>query len=514
MRGAVPVAIAGALLASCAVGPDFHRPPPPAASGYAPEPATETVSTDIASGETQRFLKDTDIPGEWWKLFGSEPLNELIEQALRNNYDVLAAQAALRAATDNIYAQMGAFWPSINADFSATRGRTSAVVSPVLATPTTTYKLFTANASATYMPDVFGLNRRLVESARSQAESQRFLLEATYLTLTSNVVVAAIQEASLRGQIAAIEDIIRIETDLLGLLRRQYDLGQVAGLDVAAQEAALAQAQQTLPPLQKQLHVQRDLLTALVGSFPDRPPSQRFELASLHLPQDLPVSLPSQLVEQRPDIRQAEANLHTASAQIGVAVANRLPQLQLNAAYGAQEVIFSALFSPSSIAWNITGAVVQPIFQGGTLLYRERVARELLQQAAQQYRGAVITAFQNVADALYALQSDAIALKAADATERATRTSFELTQKQVELGQANYLALLQAQFAYLQAVVARVQAQANRFSDTAALFQALGGGWWNRTDVGKQPDPVIPLQPADTYPASVRNAGSDQPPPH
>ena len=504
-RWRTATALAALLMASCAVGPDFKKPPPPEAEGYSPQPTPDTVATDISAGEAQHFLKDADIPGQWWTLFQSQPLNELVEQALANNYDVKAAQAALRAATDNVYAQLGAFYPSISADAAATRGRTSAVVSPVLSTPTTTYKLFTVNASASYNPDVFGLNRRLTESLRAQADSQRFVLEATYLTLTSNVVVAAIQEASLRGQIAAIEDIIRIETDLLGLLRKQYDLGQVAGLDVAAQEAALAQAQQTLPPLQKQLQINRDLLTYLVGRLPDKPPEQRFELASLHLPTDLPVSLPSQLVEQRPDVRQAEANLHAASAQIGVAVANRLPQFQLSAAYGAQEVVFSALFSPSSIAWNLTAAATQPLFQGGTLLYRERVARELFEQAAQQYRGAVIGAFQNVADALYALQSDAQALRAADATERATRTSFELVRRQVELGQAHYLSLLQAQYAYLLAVVNRVQAQANRFADTAALFQALGGGWWNRTDVGPQPEPVIPLQSPQTYPVRADN---------
>jgi len=494
-RGLAAGAAAALLLASCTLGPDWFRPKPPEeAKGYQPEAPAPTVSTDIPAGESQRFLQETDIPGEWWTLFQSQPLNELIETALQNNTDIKAAQAALRAANDNVYAQMGAYYPSIAAGFNRARARTSQDVAPVPANNTSSYTLYTAQLSVSYMPDVFGGVRRSVESLRAQAESQRFMLEATYLTLTSNIVAAAIQEASLRGQIEATRQIIAIESDLLGLLQRQYELGQVAGLDVAAQEAALAQAQQALPPLQKQLALQRDLLIALIGSFPDKPLAQQFDLASLHLPQDLPLSLPSRLVEQRPDIRQAEANLHSATAQIGVAIANRLPNFAITADYGGQALSFSNLLSPSNAAWDFIVGATQPIFQGGTLLYRERLARETYEQAFQQYRGAVVGAFQNVADALHALQFDAEALKAADATERATRTSFELTRRQVELGQANYLSLLTAQQAYLQALINRIQAQANRYADTAALFQALGGGWWNRTDVGPQPQPVFPWQ--------------------
>jgi NodT family efflux transporter outer membrane factor (OMF) lipoprotein len=487
--------VAVLLLAACAVGPDFKKPAAPDASGYAPASPAPTASADIPAGAEQRFVQDMDIPGQWWTLFHSEPLNELIEAALKNNSDLKAAQAALRAANDNVYAQMGAYWPSVAANFNRTRARTSAFIAPVPNNGTPTYTLYTAQLSVSYMPDVFGLTRRTVEAGRAQAEEQRFALEATYLTLTSNLVDAAVNEASLRGQIAATQEIIKIETDLLGLLRRQLQAGQVAGLEVAAQEAALAQAQQTLPPLQKQLALQRDLLTALIGGLPDKPPAQQFELASLQLPQDLPLSLPSKLVEQRPDIQQAQANLHAASAQIGVAIANRLPNLTLTGDYGGQAGVFSALLSPSNIAWDFIAAAAQPVFQGGTLMYRERASRDLFDQAAAEYRSTVVGAFQNVADALHALQSDADALKAADATERATKTSFDLTRRQLELGQTNYLALLTAQQAYLQAVINRVQAQAARYADTTALFQALGGGWWNRADVADQPSrPLIPVQ--------------------
>jgi len=496
-RGVASGLAAALLLTSCTLGPDWFRPTPPEAAGYAPEAPAQTAQTDIPAGEAQRFLQDMDIPGEWWTLFRSEPLNQLIELGLQNNYDVKAAQAALRAANDNVYAQMGAYYPSIAAGFNRTRARTSQDVAPVPANNSSSYTLYTAQLSVSYMPDVFGGVRRSVESLRAQAESQRFVLEATYLTLTSNIVTAAIQEASLRGQIDATQQIVAIETDLLGLLRRQYELGQVAGLDVAAQEAALAQAQQALPPLQKQLALQRDLLIALIGNFPDKPLAQQFDLASLHLPADLPLTLPSKLVEQRPDVRQAEANLHSATAQIGVAIANRLPNFTIGGDFGGQALSFSNLLSSSNAAWDFIVSATQPVFQGGTLLYRERLAREVYEQAFQQYRGAVVGAFQNVADALHALQSDADALKAADATERATRTSFDLTRRQVELGQANYLSLLTAQQAYLQALINRIQAQANRYADTAALFQALGGGWWNRNDVGPQPQPVFPWQKAE-----------------
>jgi NodT family efflux transporter outer membrane factor (OMF) lipoprotein len=479
-------AATAALLAGCALGPDFHRPgmtEKVEGNGYTREPLTDTAAADVPGGAAQRFVRDKDIPGQWWQLFHSEALNQLIERALRYNSDLQAAQAALRAANDNVYAQMGAFWPSINANVSRTRARTSNFIAPVPSTNKQTYNLYTSNLHVAYAPDVFGLNRRTVESLQAQADVQRYTLEATYLTLTSNVVAAAIQEASLRAQIDATQKIIKVESDLLDLFHKQFALGQVTGLDVAAQEAALAAAQQTLPPLQKQLSVQRDLLMALVDGLPSEELSQTFELRDLQLPQDIPVSLPSKLIEQRPDIRQAEANLHAASAQIGVAIANRVPLFNITADYGGQAGIFSAMVSPSNIAWDFITSVTQPIFQGGMLLYRERAARDTFDQQFALYRSAVVGAFQNVADSLHALQFDAENLKAADLAERAARRQLDLNRRQLELGFINYVALLQAQQTYFNAVVVLAQAQASRYADTAALFQALGGGWWNRSDV-------------------------------
>jgi NodT family efflux transporter outer membrane factor (OMF) lipoprotein len=333
------------------------------------------------------------------------------------------------------------------------------------------------------MPDVFGLNRRTVESLEAQAEQARFALAATHITLSANVAAAAIQEASLRAQVAATRELITINTDMLEILRKQFAKGYADRLDVAAQESQLAQLAATLPPLVKQLAQQRDLLAALSGSFPSQPPAEEFELSSLQLPQELPLSLPSRLVEQRPDVRQAEENLHAASAQIGIAVANRLPSITLTADAGIMALEGSQLFTESAGFWTLAGAVTQPIFQGGTLLHKERAARAAYIQASEQYRSAVLTAFQNVADTLNALEQDANALKAAAAAKEAAGVTLDLARRQWKSGYTGYLSLLNAEQVYQQALISLVQAQANRYADTAALFQALGGGWWNRADL-------------------------------
>ena len=472
------------IMTGCAVGPNFQRPTTPNVECYTTQPLpAQTTSIDIKGGEMQRFLQDMDIPGQWWTLFHSKPLNDLIEQALKANPDLEAAQAALRVAWENVYAQQGAFFPSIEANFNPTRQQISGELSSPLANGSNIFSLHTAQISVAYVPDVFGGNRRQVESLKAQADSQRFQLEATYLTLTSNVVAAAIQEAALRGQIAATKQIIDIQSQLLKLLQIQYEAGQIASGDVAAQEAALAQVQAALPPLEKQLAQQRDLLARLVGRFPSETLTGEFELSSLQLPQELPVSLPSKLVVQRPDVRSAEEQLHSASAEIGVSIADRLPNITLSADAGTSATAINQLFTSGTGFWALAGNLTQPIFQGGTLLHRQRAAEAAYNQAAAQYRSAVLTAFQNVADTLHAIQSDADALKAAVSSERAADKSLSIARQQLELGDISYLALLNAEQTYQQAMINVVQALANRYADTAALFQALGGGWWNRSDV-------------------------------
>jgi NodT family efflux transporter outer membrane factor (OMF) lipoprotein len=481
------IAISAVLLtAGCAVGPEFKRPAAPTNSGYTPAPLSTTSSTsNVAGGEAQRFVEARDIPGEWWTLFRSKPLNDLIERSLKVNPDLKAAQAALLVARENVLAQRGAYYPSVTGGFSATRAKSSSNLSPVTDTNALNYSLYTPQVSVSYVPDVFGLNRRTVESLKAQEQQARFALAATHITLSANVSAAAVQEASLRGQIDATRELISINTNMLEILRTQFAKGYVGRLDVAAQESQLAQVAATLPPLLKQLAQQRDLLAVLSGGFPNQDLAEKFELSSLQLPQELPVSLPSQLVEQRPDVRQAEENLHSASAQIGIAVANRLPNFALTADAGSMAVVLGKIFAGGTGFWDVGASVTQPIFEGGTLLHRERAAQAAYIQASEQYRSTVLTAFQNVADTLNALQQDADALKAAAAAKDAAAVTLDLAKKQFQAGYVNYLGLLNAEQAYQLAVINLVQAQANRYADTAALFQALGGGWWNRADVPK-----------------------------
>jgi NodT family efflux transporter outer membrane factor (OMF) lipoprotein len=479
-RALPPLALL-AFLAGCTVGPDFKPPAAPAVTGYTPEPLpAETASADVADGAAQRFVEGLDIPGQWWTLFHSPALSALVKEALEANPGLRAAQAALRVAEENAAAQQGYFYPSVTANPSIARYKNAtAVLAPTLANGTPYFNLYTPELIVAYTPDVFGLNRRTVEGLVAQAEAERYQLAATYLTLTSNVVTAAVTEASLRGQIAATEDIIRFETELLELFRKQLSLGQIAEVDVAQQEAALAQAETSLPPLQKQLAVERDLIAALVGRSPSEAATETFDLKGLELPLELPVSLPAKLVEQRPDVRQAEENLHAASAAVGVAVANRLPNLTLSGSVGTTASTGGRLFSTGTGFWDVVASLTQPVFDGGTLLHKERAARAAFDQSVAQYRATVIAAMQNVADALRALQYDAEAVKAAAHAEKTAAHSLDLVRAQLRLGAVNYLALLTAQTAYQQAELALVQAQASRLMDTAALFQALGGGWWN-----------------------------------
>jgi NodT family efflux transporter outer membrane factor (OMF) lipoprotein len=477
---------ASMLMAGCAVGPEFKRPAAPVNGGYTPAPLPTTSSTNnVGGGEAQQFAEARDIQGEWWTLFHSKPLNDLIERSLKVNPDIKAAQAALVVARENVLAQRGAYYPNVTGGLSATHAKTSSDISPVTSSPALTYSLYTPQVSVSYVPDVFGLNRRTVESLKAQEQQARFALAATHITLSANVAAGAIQEASLRAQIDGTRELITINTNMLEILRTQFASGYVGRLDVAAQESQLAQVAATLPPLLKQLAQQRDSLAALSGGFPNQDLPEKFELASLQLPQELPVSLPSQLVEQRPDVRQAEENLHSASAQIGVAIANRLPNFSLTADAGSMAVIFSKLFTGGTGFWDVGANITQPIFDGHTLLHRERAAKAAYTQASEQYRSTVLTAFQNVADTLNALQQDANALKAAAAAKDAATVTLDLARKQFQAGYVNYLALLNAEQSYQQAVINLVQSQANRYADTAALFQALGGGWWNRPDIPK-----------------------------
>jgi NodT family efflux transporter outer membrane factor (OMF) lipoprotein len=409
-------------------------------------------------------------------LFGSDQLNALVNEALRANPEVASAQAALRQAMENTAAQRGTYFPSIQGAFDASRNRDAVgVLSPTLTSGSPVYNLFTPQVTISYVPDVFGANRRAVESLAAQAEASRFQLDATYLTLTANVVTTAIQEAGLRAEIAGTEQVIALERESLGVLRRELELGAVAEADVYAQDAALAQLEGTLPPLNKQLHQARDQLAVLTGHLPADFKPNPLDLDRLTLPTDLPVGVPSQLVERRPDVRAAEAQLHAATAQVGVAIANLLPQVTITGNIGSTATLFSDLFKPGTGFWSMGANATQTLFAGGALMHRKRAADAALDQAAAQYRSAVLTAFQNVADSLHALDTDADALNAASRAEQAAQKSLGVAHHQLELGSVSYLALVASEQTYNQAVVSLAQARANRYADTAALFQALGG---------------------------------------
>ena len=480
-RLAVPVSLL--LLAGCAVGPDFKKPAAPEIHAYTAEPLTTTATAAVTGGEAQRFALDSDIAAEWWSVFHSKPLNSLIEQALAVNPDLTAAQAALSVSRENVLAQRGVFLPNVSAGFTATRQLQPGTLAPVPSSNAFQYNLFTPQLSVSYSPDVFGLNRRSAESLEAQQQAARFQMIAAYNTLTANVVVTAIQLASLEGQIEATRQIISADSRLVEILEYQQTKGYASGLDVAAQKSQLASANALLPPLLKQLAQLQDLMAALTGHFPNQAPQEKFDLASLQLPQQLPVSLPSKLVEQRPDVLQAEANLHAASAQIGVAIANRLPNFELTGNIGNTALAIGQLFTPGTGFWSLGAAVTQPIFEGGTLLHQERSARAGYEQASQQYRSTVLAAFQNVADTLAALQQDAEGLKAAAAAADAAKVTLDLADRQYQDGYAGYPAVLNAEQSYQQARIALIEAEASRFADTAALFQALGGCWWNRTEL-------------------------------
>ncbi|WP_156029802.1 efflux transporter outer membrane subunit [Sphingomonas sp. URHD0057] len=484
-RQSVVVFAASLATSACVVGPNFGKPAPPPVSSYTATPtmATETAP-GVPGGAAQHLIAGADIPADWWTLFRSKRLNALIEQALANNADLKAAKAALLVAHENTRAQRGAALPQVSAGVGVTREKDpSAALAPVPSNNAFLYTLATPQLSVSYVPDVFGLNKRTVESLTAQEQASRFEMVAVDITLSANVALAAIQEASLEDQIDATNELIGINRQILSLLQYQKSKGYVGGTDLVAQQAQLAQLEASLPPLLKQRDQQNNLLAVLTGRYPGQAAAEKFSLASLTLPADLPLSLPSVLVQQRPDVLQAEANLHAASAGVGIATANRLPNITLTGNAGSTALAIGQLFGPGTGFWNIGASLLAPIFDGGTLLHQQRAARAAYQQTAEQYRGTVLTAFQNVADTLAALDHDAETLKATAAAADAARGSLDLARLQYKDGYAAYLSVLNADQAYQQARLGLVQAEADRFTDTAALFQALGGGWWHRPEL-------------------------------
>lgn len=477
-HGARSIAAVVALaLGGCVVGPDFSAPSVPPVSGFLPASA----SKDLEKPQAVKFNPGARLAGDWWQVFGSKRLNELIELGMAHNADIEAAEAALRVAEYNSLAIRGSFWPTVQGNWSSSRQLTpDRTLTSNHAKGKSVYSLHTPQVTVTYVADVFGGVRRQVEAAEAQVEVQQFQREAVVLTLTSNIALAAIQLASFEGQITATRRLIALQSQLLDTLKRQHAAGQIALPDVLAQETAVAQGKLLLPPLERQFDQQRHLIAVLTGRFPAEAGKEVFKLASFRMPRNVPVSLPADFVQQRPDIKVAEANLKQANAQLGVAMAARLPQITLSGNGGNTADAIGKLFLPSTWVYLVAGTVAQSIFDGNTLKNRQAAAEATFNQLTAQYRGVVLVAFQNVADVLRAIEADAKLVVAAREAEQAAERSLTLVRQQVEQGQVSLPALLTAQQAYLQTSLARVQAEASRLADIVALYQALGGGWWNR----------------------------------
>jgi NodT family efflux transporter outer membrane factor (OMF) lipoprotein len=462
------------------VGPDYQRPAAPAAERYTAEPLSQTTASAAAEGGgAQTFEAGAPIPAKWWTLYQCAALDQLVDEALKANPTVQAAQAALRQAHENVLAAWGVLAPSADASASGRRQRQSGAEFGPNGGPSL-FNLYNASVSVSFGLDVFGGARRELEALRAQRDFQRYALEATYVTLAANVVTTAIAEAALRARIAAIEQLVEASGKRLDVIRQQQQLGAASAADVLTQRAQLAQDRAALPDLRNELARQRALLSTLLGRVPSDPPPVRFELSDLALPQSLPVSLPSELVNQRPDVRQQEELLHAASAEIGVSTALMLPQITLSAGYGGSSTSSGVLFDSASRTWNASAGITQPLFHGGRLFHQRRAAVAAFDQASAQYRETVLAAFRDVADTLRALSADAERLAAQGEAATAAAASLELIDRQYALGAVDYLALLNAQRTESQARALLIHARATRLADTAALFQALGGGWWNR----------------------------------
>ncbi len=476
------VATVGMVLPACTVGPDFRRPTFPNPTGYTATPLPEkTASAPGTGGAAQDFLSEQEIPAQWWTLFQSSALDSLIRRALADSPTLAAARATLRQAQENRRAQFGALFPKADANASASREKISGAMFGELGAVFPAFALFNASVSISYALDIFGGTRRELEALQSQVDYQSFQLEGAFLTLTANIVTTSVREASLRSQIRATQEILAVQEKQLEIVEQQFQLGGASQSDVFSQRTQVAQTRSTLPPLEKELEQTRHLMAVLVGTVPSEAAAlPTFNLDELHLPEELPVSLPSALVRQRPDIRASEALLHAACAQVGVATANLYPQVTLTGSYGSETNKLHDLFGSGTSIWSLSAGLLQPLFHGGELTAKRRAAIATYEQATAQYQETVLQAFQNVADVLRALDADARALKAQADAEEAASGTLALTQKQFQVGAVSYLSLLVAERQYQQTRISLVQAQAARFADTAALFQALGGGWWNR----------------------------------
>ena len=480
-----------ALLAGCEVGPDFHRPTLPVPGRYNEQmPAARTASADTAGGTAQVLASGADLSGDWWTLFHSQALSALVGQALRDNPSLEAARQALREAQELELEQKGTLFPAVSGQvFRARQELPLSYEEP--GAPSETFTQYNAQLNLSYTFDVWGGLRRAIEQAGAEAAYQRYELEAAVLSLSAGVATSAIQAASLRAQIAAQQQLIGFEQKQLDTVRQQFQLGGATGTDVATQQAQVAQAQTVLVPLQPELVQTRDQVAAYLGQAPSEVELPVITLDQLTLPDTLPVSLPSSLLAQRPDILAAQETLHAQTALLGVDISQRLPQVTLSATVGSSAADIHQLFSPGNGRWSVVNQAVQPIFDAGELLHRQRAQKAAMLGAAAAWRNTVVTAFQNVADVLAQLQNDAVNLQYALTAAEAGQRGLSLASLQYRLGGVSYLSVLTAEQTYQTAVITLIRAQAARYADTVLLFQALGGGWWHRHDLPPPPPGLL-----------------------
>lgn len=468
------------LTFGCAVGPDFVRPHPPSAERYTHGPVpTATVAAD---GVAQRFEGGAKVAADWWKLFQSPELDAVVSEAISNNATLQAAQAALRQSEDSLRAGYGVFFPQLDANLGATRQKFSPARFGGSA-PSSIFNLFTLGATVSYALDVFGVEQRTVEGLQAQVDVQQYMVLATYLTLTGNVANTLIARSAYRDQIKATADVIRSLQEQVGVAEVQVEAGTASYTTLLSLQSQLASFQATIPPLRQSLAKTESLLATLVGRTPAEWSPPDVELSALALPRDLPVTLPSELVRQRPDILVAEARLHSASANVGVATAALFPNFALSGSYGQTSNATSSLFQSNANVWSLGAAVAGPLFHGGTLWFQRRAAIDAYDQSLAIYRQTVLSGLAQVGDALRALEHDAEALDASSRNLRAAGDVLPLVEANYIAGTVNYLGLLVANAQFLQAKIAYLQTLAQRYQDTVALFVALGGGWWNEAPV-------------------------------
>jgi NodT family efflux transporter outer membrane factor (OMF) lipoprotein len=463
-----------AILGGCAVGPDFVRPAPPDTDRYTREPQPE--ATVAADGQAQHFTPGVAVTADWWRLFNSVQLDAVVRQAIANNQTLQASEESLRQSQDNLRAGYGLFFPQVQAGLDVSRQRTAPMLQGSQATGTI-FNLVTLSGTVSYALDVFGSARRTVESLRAQVDYQRYESMAAYLMLSANVVNTSIARAAYAAQIRATEQLIELEKEQLHLTEVQVRAGIAPYANVLSIRSLIAANQASLAPLKQQISQAEHLLATLEGVAPSRVTLPDIDLTGLSLPVDLPVSLPSALVNQRPDIMAAEAQMHVASAKIGVATAAMFPIISLNGTYGAASSSFSALSAASGRFWSIGPSVSTPVFQGTSLWYSRRAAIDAYQQSQAIYRQTVLSAFQQVADSLKALEHDAEALQAQVEAQRTAGEALNLVQVNYRAGLAAYLDVLTADVQFHEATIAYLQAVAQRLQDTVALFVALGGCW-------------------------------------